>query len=125
MNITASNMSHLTKQAFSECIFQHGNANDDFIIVEGVFGNFIFNCQHLEEHRNLITSLIAELPCNPQITFTICDIRTNRQGFTWTNDLVVCDCLVAMAIGLNLMFYSLPKNMWHSLPRGLPYILLN
>ena len=62
ITITASNMSELVRNSFRECLFKEGEKIKDVVSVEGIASNFGFHPQRLEEHRELLSALLANLP---------------------------------------------------------------
>lgn len=124
ITVNASNMSELVNEAFRECLFKDGEDTTGYVKVEGIMSNFGFHPQRLEEHREIVTALLAELPSEFKEGYTFLNICTNKNGELWTGSHKVCELLVVMAIGLGLMSYCLPKEMWPCLPGGVPYVIV-
>lgn len=124
ITITASNMSELVRNSFRECLFKEGEKIKDVVSVEGIASNFGFHPQRLEEHRELLSALLANLPEEFKKGYTFLNLCTTKDGELWTGEQVVCEQLVAMAVGLKLMAYCLPRNMWFVLPGGVPYVIV-
>lgn len=122
--ITATNMSQLVSEAFMKCLFEEGEDTSNYVKVEGITNNYELHPQRLEEQRELVTAMLAELPVEFKEGYTFLNICTNKNGELWTGDHRVCEQLIVMAIGLDLMSYCLPKEMWAILPGGVPYIIV-
>ena len=122
--ITATNMSELVSKSFMDCLFKEGEDTSNYVKVEGIINNFGLHPQRLEEKRELVTALLAELPIEFKKGYTFLNICTNKNGELWTGDQRVCEQLIVMAIGLDLMSYCLPREMWAILPGGVPYIIV-
>ena len=60
--ITVENMSQLVSNTFKECLFKEGEDTSNYVIGEGIKNNFGFNPQRLEQHRELVTAILNELP---------------------------------------------------------------
>lgn len=122
--ITAKNMSELISKSFMECLFKEEEDTSDCVKVEGVTGNFALHLQRLEEQREIVTALLAELPAEFKKGYTFLNICTNKNGVLWTGEHRICEQLIVMAIGLKLMDYCMPRQMWDILPDGVPYIIV-
>ena len=124
ITITAANMSEVVSKAFMECLFKKGEDTSNYVKVEGIMNNFGLHPQRLEERRELVIALLAELPAEFKEGYTFLNICTNKNGELWTGDHRVCEQLIVMAIGLNLMSYCFPREMWAILPGGVPYLIV-
>lgn len=122
INVTASNMSELTTEAFMDCLFKEGEDTTNYVKVEGIVNVFGLHPQRLEEKRELVTALLAELPEEFKEGWTFLNLCTTKDGEQWTGMHNVCEQLVVMAIGLGLMEYTMPRAMWVILPGGVPYL---
>lgn len=124
INVTESNMSELTRNAFMDCLFKEGEDTTNHVKVEGITNMFGLHPQRLEEKRELVTALLAELPAEFKKGYTFLNLCTTKDGELWTGEHRVCEQLVVMAIGLNLMSYCMPREMWSILPGGVPYLMI-
>lgn len=124
INVTASNMSELTSNAFMDCLFKEGEDTTNHVKVQGLTNMFGLHPQRLEEKRELVTALLAELPVEFKEGYTFLNLCTTKDGNQWTGTHRVCEQLVVMAIGLGLMEYCLPREMWAILPGGVPYLMI-
>lgn len=124
INVTASNMSELTRNVFMDCLFKEGEDTTNHVKVEGITSMFGLHPQRLEEKRELVTALLAELPEEFKEGYTLLNFCTTKDGEQWTGEHRVCEQLIVMAIGLNLMEYCMPREMWAVLPGGVPYIMI-
>ncbi len=123
-NITAYNMSELTQNAFMDCLFKEGEDTTNHVKVEGIVNMFGLHPQRLEEKRELVTALLAELPTEFKKGYTFLNLCTTKNGVQWTDEQRICEQLIVMAIGLDLMSYCFPREMWEILPGGVPYVMI-
>lgn len=123
ITITASNMSGLVDKAFRKCLFEEGEDTTKQVRVEGIMNNFSFHPQRLEEQRETVKTLLAELPEEFKKGYTFLNFCTNKNGELW-GEHRNCEQLIVMAIGLDLMSYCFPREMWAILPGGVPYIIV-
>lgn len=124
INVTATNMSELTSNAFMDCLFKEGEDTTNHVKVEGLTSMFGLHPQRLEEKRELVTALLAELPAEFKEGWSFLNLCTTKDGELWTGMHRVCEQLVVMAIGLGLMEYCMPREMWVILPGGVPYLMI-
>lgn len=124
INVTATNMSELTSNAFMDCLFKEGEDTTNHVKVEGITSMFGLHPQRLEEKRELVTVLLAELPAEFKEGWSFLNLCTTKDGEQWTDMHLVCEQLVVMAIGLGLMEYCMPREMWVILPGGVPYLMI-
>lgn len=124
ITITATNMSQLVSTAFMECLFKEGEDTANNVKVEGITSNFCFHPQRLEEQRELVTALLAELPTEFKEGYTFLNFCMNKNGELWTGQHRICEQLIVMAIGLDLMSYCFPREMWFILPGEVPYVIV-
>lgn len=124
INVTAANMAELTTNAFMDCLFKEGEDTTNYVKVEGLTSMFGLHPQRLEEKRELVTALFSELPANFKEGWTFLNLCITKDGEQWTNMQRICEQLVVMAIGLELMEYCMPREMWAILPGGVPYLII-
>ena len=124
ITVTATNMSELTHNAFMDCLFKEGEDTTNHVKVEGLTSMFGLHPQRLEEKRELVTALLAELPAEFKEGWTFLNLCTTKDGEQWTGMHRICEQLVVMAIGLGLIEYCMPKEMWVILPGGVPYLMI-
>lgn len=122
--INATNMSQLVQEAFRDCLFKDGEDTSNHIKVEGIVQNFGFHPQRLEDKRELITAILAELPAVFKEGYTFLNICETKNGELWSGSHERCEQLVVLAIGLGLMDYCFPREMWLILPGSMPYVII-
>ena len=124
INVNATNMSELTSNAFMDCLFKEGEDKTNPVKVEGLTSMFGLHPQRLEEKRELVTALLTELPSEFNECWVFLNLCITRNGELWTGSHRVCEQLVVMAIGLGLMEYCMPREIWKILPGGVPYLMI-
>lgn len=122
ITVTATNMSELTHNAFMDCLFKESEDTTNLVKVEGITRPFGLHARRLEEKRELVNSLLAELPAEFKEGFTFLNLCTTKDGEQWTGLHKICEELVVMALGLGIMEYCLPRKLWEILPGGVPYL---
>ena len=116
MNIPTINVHNMANQvnlAFRKCLFSEEEDKTNYVRVEGLTNIFCLHPDRLEEQRELVKACLDELP------------PIFKEGDMWTGMQRTCQELVVMAIGLDLMSYCLPREVWPVLPGGVPYVIIN
>ncbi len=124
-------------QAFMDCLFRGAEliteqldrrAPDDAKIVKAVRGKFAFHPERLEAHRCEVVEWLNELP--PQFQkqsgggWTFLNACETRDGQQWGEHQNMNE-LLALGIALGYCTFLLPRDMWESLPGGMPYIVID
>lgn len=100
------------------------------IDIEIVSGTFRFSQARLEEHRQVIDGLLVQLPRE----FRVREYGSPPGGGGWSflhacflpggqpwGEHAHVDVLLALGLGIGSVQWSLPRELWPSLPGGLPY----
>lgn len=116
------NMEEQITKAFFNSLFKKGEKTDKAVRGDGITGNYFFHPERLEEQRHLVATVLEELPEEFKTGDTFLKLCVNKNNVTWTGSHEICEQLMVLAIGLKLMAYCAPKEMWASLPEGLPYV---
>jgi len=125
--------SHRIEEIIKDCLY---NANEIVdgkpvmkpVVADGILRNFGFHPIRLESHREEVRAMLMELP--PEF------MRSKGGGMTFLNACMTKDGelwgqhenmeqLFVLGIGLKLATWCLPKDMWSSLPGGMPYVTVN
>ena len=123
--ITVHNMATLVNQAFMKCLFKEDEDKTNHVRVEGITNIFGLHPERLEEQRELVTALVAELPPIFKEGYSFLKLCENKDGEQWTGLQRTMQELMVMAVGLELMSYCLPREVWPVLPGGVPYVIVN
>ncbi len=117
--------------AFLDCLYTYdeGPTPADAVIVDGIQQKFGFHPQRLESHRAQVLTWLLALPDQFLQSkgggwsfLNACNDRNNEQ---WTGFHQRMDQLFSLGLGLGLVSYLMPRDMWEVLPGGMPYIVVN
>ena len=122
--ITATNMAQLVEETFAKCLFKEGEDSTGMIAVEGVVHKYGFHPERLQEQKETVQALVAELPVQFKEGWTFLNLCMTKDGGQWTDFQLRLEQLMVMAIGLDIMAYLMPKEMWQVLPGGVPYVIV-
>ncbi len=119
------------EKAFLDSLFTEaetaGGEPEKFILAEGLRNQFGFHPDRLESHRAEVKELLAELPDNFQASkgggWSFLQACVDKAGDQW-GEHIHMEQLFVMAIGLGLAKWLMPRDRWHALPGGMPYIVV-
>lgn len=116
-----------------DCLFADEEVSDntpppDAVLVEGVVNKFGFHPQRLESHRAQVRTWLAELPHNFRESegggWSFLNACLLEDGTLWTGEHRRMEQLFALGIGLGMVRSVLPRDLWGTLPGGMPYYVI-
>jgi len=111
---------------FMACLFKDGEDTSDHIIADGIVQTVGFHPGRIEEHRQEIHNMLAELPDEFRASngggSSFLNACMNKHGNQWTGVHQTQEQLVQLGIAIGEVEYCLPRDMWKILPGGMPYI---
>ena len=97
------------------------------VMVDGIVARFAFHPGRLQQHKQTICLLLAELPIEFHKNtgggwsfLNACFDKTGRQWGEHRN----MEQLVVLGLATGLVEYCLPRELWSALPGGLPYFVV-
>lgn|SRR5574338_593418 len=127
-------MAEKINDAFTNCLFIEeelaglppGKAPDDAVIVQTVRETFGFHKGRLEAARPLVVECLKELAHADQFAegYSFLALCMDKNGEVW-GEHFNCNELLALAFGLGLGGFLLPREMWSMLPGSMPYLWLH
>jgi len=124
--ISKDNMSVLVKRAFRGCLFEEGDDFSDCIRLPSVTcGRVGISSKRLEQQKKIVTAIMAKLPVELEKEIPFMQLCTTKDGDVWAEDIMVCEQLVIMAVGLNLMSFPSSTEISLSQPGVAPYLFIN
>lgn len=129
MKLTRDNVIEVTR----DCLYSPEEAPspenspppEGAILVEGIIRNWGFHPQRLESHREDVRSMLSELSDQFMLSkgggWSFMNASFTKDETFW-GDQQDAECLICLAIGLNLTKFQLPKFLWEAFPGGVPYV---
>lgn len=115
------------RELFKGCLFdddEPGGVPDDAIVVVGIMHKFGFHPRRLEESKPRLIEMLRDLPDEFMKDkgggHSFLAMCMDRHGNHWAEHPTM-ELLMCMAVGAGLAKYSFPREMWSSLPGGMPY----
>lgn len=114
---------------FEDAELNNGNPPEDAVLSRGVVRNFAFHPKRLAEKREEIAGLVREIVPDEFLPgkgggHSFLALCMDREGRQWGEHQHM-EVLVCLAQAVGLARYCLPKELWSSLPGGVPYITFN
>lgn len=111
---------------FVECLFKKNEIVDNkpilkAVYVKGILNDFGFNKERVESYRNDIQEYVNQLPNDFIEGWSFLNLCIDKEGALWGQHSD-SEKLAALSIALGIAEYKMPKEYWHLLPGGMPYI---
>lgn len=134
MKLTAENVHATVKYCLPESMsdadrekLQKDEEVPGIILVKGVVGGFAFVTAKLEEKRADVEAMLKELPVEFMKTggggYSFLNACMTKDGDHWGEQPTVGE-LVCLGLGLKLVDFVMPREMWPVLPGGMPYFVV-
>jgi hypothetical protein len=111
---------------FMDCLFKADEDDTNQIVAEGIIHNVGLHAGRIEEHREEIHDMLAELPDafrasnGPGESFPL--LCYDRHGNLWTGFHIIMEQLVQLGIAIGEVEYTLPREDWKDFPGGMPHL---
>jgi len=123
MKLTVKNVN----EVFDNCFTSIKDSNN-IIIVNGIVNIFGFYKDKLELHKEDIESMLSELPEQFQEEkgggWTFLNACDRKDGSQWTGEHRNMEMLFCMGIGLGIVNWLMPREMWSAFPGNMPYVVI-
>lgn len=134
MKLTAENVHTTIKACLPKTIsdsdrqkLEKGGKVDGITLIKGVVGGFAFVTSTLEAKREDIKSMLKELPDEFMKSkgggWSFLNACMTKDGEQWGEQTTVEE-LVCLGLGLKLVDFVMPREMWAMLPGGMPYFVV-
>ena len=113
---------------FMDCLFKDGEDTAEHIVAEGLVRTVGFHPGRIEEHRQEIHDMLAELPDEFKTSggggMSFLNACMDKHGNQWTGMHLAQEQLVQLGIAIGEVEYCLPREMWGIFPGGMPYFMV-
>lgn len=125
---TAVLTSERVQEVFTDSLFRDGEDTSEHIAVKGIMNNVGFHPERLKSHRQEIIDMLTELPEEFQKSggggSTFLNACLDRHGNQWSGMHLIMEQLVLLGIAIERAEFVLPRELWQSLPGGMPYFVI-
>lgn len=120
MKLTAQNVDSV----FSDCLHREGEQTTLYFLGQGVMYRAGFHLGRLKDHSDDILSMLDELPL-PFMEehgggWSFLNACMTKDGVQWGEHRNV-DQLITLGNAIGKVRFNLPRDLWGSLPNGMPY----
>lgn len=115
---------------FQSCLWNDEDDVADRVEVEGIVHHVAFHRGRLEECRDDVVALLAELPeafreSSPEEGASFLAACHDRHGNCWTGHHAQIERLFQLGMGIGKAKFLLPREVWVQLPGGMPYLSIS
>lgn len=112
-----------------ECAeLEEGQVPDNALKVEGIVNNFAFHPERVEQRKEEIRDLLNEMPDEFHVDkgggMSFLKMCNDKHGEHWAEHRTMGE-LIALGAAADMAKYCLPRELWSSLPGGVPYVVFN
>lgn len=126
MKLTSENVD----KVFCDCLYgkseDHHKALSEGKLIEGVRLKVVFNPEKVENHRQDIKDMLAQLPLAFRKEdgggWSFLQMCNDEEGNQWTGVHKQMDALVCLGLAIDELRFCLPREMWKVFPDGMPYV---
>jgi hypothetical protein len=105
------------------CYVEHGG-----VVVQGIVHDFQLDMEELRRNHDRIAAMLNALPLSFQATggggASFLMAYEDREGNLWTGEHLTMEKLLVMGMALGMVKLLVPRNLWSTLPGGMPYYLV-
>jgi hypothetical protein len=109
------------EELFLSCL----TGGDNYIKLEGILADFGLDKDVLEANREEITDLVKKLPGPFRASegggWTFLKGYRDYNGVIWTEKPAHIEQIMLLGMGIGLIEYCLPRDLWSLLPQKVPY----
>ena len=120
--LTAENV----EAVFMACLFKAGEDTSNRIVAEGLVVTVGFHPGRIEEHRQEIHDMLAELPDQFKMSggegYSFSEACVDKHGNQWTGLHQTMEQLFQLGMAIGEVEYTLPRDMWSIFPGGVPFM---
>jgi len=124
MELTSENVN----QVFTNCLFLEDEEKNNFVMAKGITIDVGFHPKRLDEHKDKIIEMLDQLPNNFKMEggggSSFLNACLDKNGNQWTDLHKTVEKLLLLGLGIDKIFYCLPKEMWQFFPGGMPYFFI-
>lgn len=120
--------SERVNEIFLDCLFRDEEDMSYKVIAEGITISIGFHPERLKGHENEIISMLNDLPDKYKNASdggcSFLSMCNDKFGWKWTSLQQRMEQLYLLGIGIGKIECLLPRDMWESLPGGMPFFVV-
>lgn len=111
-----------------DCLLKQGEHDGGVAMAEGIMRAFMFHPGRIADARTTIAELLAELPDEFRLDggggWSFLNASSDRHGRQWTGEHQMMEALFCLGIAAGQARWLTPREVWHILPGGMPYVVV-
>jgi hypothetical protein len=118
------------EEVFTACL-AHGDVDHPTVTVIGIVHNANFAMKRLDEHKEEIAGMLAQLPNEFRARelgggggWSFLNACQDRDGNQWTGLHLTMEQLVLLGLATGQVIFCMDRDMWDILPGGMPYFVV-
>jgi hypothetical protein len=120
----------IVNETITYCLFAADELENgipaDAIIVEGITMKLGFHAGRVEEKKPIIKELLNEMPSQfHESGWTFLNLCQDKNGNQWADLHRTMEALVVLGIAVGMASFCFQRDLWKSLPGGVPYVRFN
>ena len=124
MELTSDNV----EIVFSDCLFVEDEDTTNHIKAEGITSTVGFHPERLAAHKKDVQTMLQCMPDEFQDKkgggWSFLNACQDKNGCQWTDLHLRMEQLFQLGVGLGLVKWQLPREMWSVLPGGMPFVVI-
>lgn len=129
MNTTTVLTADRVQTIFLACLFKDGEVPSKYVPAPGITTNVGFHPGRIEEYKEEIAAMLEELPDEFKESggggMSFLNACNDRHGNQWTDMHRAMEQLFQLGLATGKVACLLPREMWSTLPGGMPYYVVN
>ena len=117
-----------------DCLYTNDEIGDGqlpltMVRAGGIINDYAFNPERLEKHRDEIAEMLQNLPLQFRPAsvgggggWSFLNACQDANDVQWTGSHRTMEHLFCLGIALDLVQWTMPKDVWPALPGGMPYV---
>ena len=129
------NKSELVQAIMTDCLYgpgevkEEGQVPEGARLVEGIVHTFALHPRRLEKHREEVRWLLDEMGSEFHKSggggWSFLQLCNDKHGVQWTSFHAVMETLICLGIGLDMVEWCAPREVWSAMPGGMPYVVFD
>lgn len=124
--MSEANLSEQVNALVTDCL---AGKEDGALIVEAIVAKFGFDGEKIQERSGEIRALLDQMPDEFHRSggggWSFLNLCMAKNGQQWADEHRTMEGLVALSIAAGMGSFQLPRDIWESLPGGMPYIVFD
>lgn len=114
------------RDVYARCFRPAGSPRPSRVYVEAWMLGHTFSTAELAKSREEIVRMLLSLPegfrGDASGGGSVAHATLRGDSVMWTGDMSDVEKLVALGMAVSLVSFCAPRDKWHRLPQGLPYV---